>query len=99
LVTKEKPAPILKKSWIASIGMFLMSQVIFITMETTGWKPNYRDIDGTLFGKIANSSIFSEWFTMYETLHFNVLTVFFTILFLVPGMIGAMKHMFFTKCT
>ncbi|MFJ7916269.1 MULTISPECIES: YfzA family protein [unclassified Lysinibacillus] len=56
----------MKKTWVSSIGVFVLSQIIFITLEATGWIPNYRDISGTLFGRITDSSIFKEWFTFYE---------------------------------
>ncbi|MED4718371.1 YfzA family protein [Bacillus badius] len=36
-----------------------MSQIIFITFETTGWLPNYREIDGTLFGRITEWSVYT----------------------------------------
>lgn len=91
---KQKRVPFLKKYWVSSIGVFLLSQIIFIAFETTGWIPKYREIDGTLFGKIAESSFFIEWFTFYETVHFNLLTLFFVIFFLVPGLISAIKHAF-----
>ena len=92
MVDKQKnPIPFLKKSWVSLIGVFLLSQIIFITFEVTGWMPNMKDIDGKLFGRIAESSIFSEWFAFYETSHFNLFTVFFGITLLVPGIIGAIK--------
>ncbi|MGE6261327.1 YfzA family protein [Heyndrickxia sporothermodurans] len=97
MANKQNTIPFLKKSWVSSIGVFLLSQIIFITFEKTGWMPNYRDIDGTLFGRITESSIFREWFTFYETPHLNLLTVFFGIVFLVPGIIGVIKNVFFTK--
>jgi len=97
LAHKQNPIPFWKRSWVSFIGVFLLSQIIFIICEATGWIPNYRDIDGTLFEKIAESSIFRKWFTFYETPHFNLLTVFFGIFFLVPGIIGAIKNIFFTK--
>lgn len=98
MADKQKgPIQFLKKSWVSSIGVFLLSQIIFITFEVIGWSPNYRDIDGTIFGRIVNSSIFSEWFIFYEIPHLNLLTVFFGIFFLVPGIIGAIKNVFTKK--
>jgi len=99
LADKQKAVPFLKKYWVSSIGVFLLSQIIFIICEATGWIPNYREIDGTLFGRITESSIFREWFTFYETPNFNLLSVFFGIFFLVPGIISAIKNIFFTKST
>jgi len=94
LAEKQKRVPFLKKYWVSQIGVFLLSQIIFITFETTGWIPNYREIDGTLFGRITESSIFKEWFTFYETPQLNLLTVFFGVFFLVPGIISALKNVF-----
>jgi hypothetical protein len=94
LANKKKHIPFLKRPWVSSIGVFVLSQIIFITFEATGWIPNYRDISGTLFGRITDSSIFREWFNFYETQQFNLLTIFFGIVFLVPGIIGAIKTVF-----
>ena len=92
--SKLKRIPFFKKYWVSSIGVFLLSQIIFIIFETTGWAPNYRDIDGTIFGRITESSFFIEWLTFYETPQFNLLTLFFAIFFLVPGTISAIKNIF-----
>ncbi|MGE7674207.1 YfzA family protein [Lysinibacillus sp. NPDC094403] len=97
MANKQNQIPFLKRPWVSSIGVFVLSQIIFITCETTGWIPNYRDISGTLFGRITDSSIFREWFTFYETQHFNLLTLFFGIVFLVPGIIGAIKNVVLPK--
>ncbi len=50
-----------------------------------------------LFGRMTESSIFKEWFTFYETPHFNLLTVFFGIVFLIPGIKGVVKNVFSPK--
>ena len=97
LANKQHPTPFWKRTWVSFIGVFLLSQIIFIICEATGWIPNYRDIDGTLFGRITESSIFREWLTFYETPNFNLLTVFFGIVFLVPGIIVAVKNVFSPK--
>ena len=97
MANKQNPIPFWKKTWVSFIGVFLLSQIIFIICEATGWIPNYRDIDGTLFGRITESSIFREWFTFYETPNFNLLTVFFGIVFLVPGIIVVVKNVFLPK--
>lgn len=97
-MAKDKnPVSFLKKPWVASIGVFLLSQIIFITFEVTGWAPNYKDIDGTVFGKIIESTFFNEWFSFYTKPHFNLLTAFFGIFFLVPGIVAAMKNVIVTK--
>ncbi|WP_042351609.1 YfzA family protein [Bacillus massiliigorillae] len=93
----KNPIPFFKRPWVSLIGTFLLSQIFFITFEITGWIPNLKDIDGTLFGRIAESSIFREWFSFYETTHFNLFTVFFGIVLLVPGIIGAIKDILSKK--
>ena len=97
MANKQHPTPFWKRTWVSFIGVFLLSQIIFIICEATGWIPNYRDIDGTLFGRITESSIFREWFTFYETPNSNLLTVCFGIVFLVPGIIFAVKNVFSPK--
>ncbi|MDM5297017.1 YfzA family protein [Bacillus pumilus] len=82
---------------MSQIGIFLLSQIIFITFKTTGWSPNYRDIDGTIFGRMTESPIFIEWFTFYETPQLNLLTIFFGVFYLVPGIIGTLKNRLLKK--
>lgn len=89
MADRQKQVSFFKKFWVSKISVFVLSQIIFIFFENTGWMPNYRDIDGTFFGRITESSIFKEWFTFYETPQLNLLTVFFAIFFLVPGIISA----------
>ena len=97
LVDKQETIPFFKRTWVSCIGVFVLSQLIFITFEVTGWSPNYREMDGTLFGKITESSLFGKWFSFYEIPHLNMLTVFFGVTLLVPGIIGAIKDVLFSK--
>ncbi|MFK0522069.1 YfzA family protein [Paenibacillus illinoisensis] len=46
----------MKRYWISSIGVFLLSQIFFISSEATGWILNYRDTDETIFGRILRIS-------------------------------------------
>ena len=94
MAVKRKSVSFLKKYWVSSIGVFLLSQIIFITFEATGWIPNYREINGTIFGTITEAPFFKEWFTFYETPYFNLIIVFFGVFFLVPGIISAIKNVF-----
>lgn len=88
----------LKKGWVSAIGVFLLSQIIFIVWDTTGWMmPKFKEIDGTIFEKIAESRIFKEWFTFYEIPWFNFTTIFFAIVLLIPGIIGAVKNVLTTR--
>ena len=97
VANKQYPIPFWKRTWVSSIGVFLLSQIIFIICEAKGWIPNYREINGTFFGRMTESSIFKEWFTFYETPHFNLLTVFFGIVFLIPGTKVVVKNVFSPK--
>ncbi|MEI0740086.1 YfzA family protein [Paenibacillus sp. JTLBN-2024] len=86
--------PFLRRYWVSSIGVFLLSQIFFITSEATGWILKYRDTDGTILGRILDTPIFTEWFHFYDTPQYNLLTVFFGIFFLVPGIISVIKKVF-----
>lgn len=94
---QQKRLPFWRKYWVSSIGVFLLSQIIFVIFEATGWLPNYKEIDGTFLGRITESTIFTEWFTFYETPQLNLLTIFFAIFFLVPGIISLLKNAFSPK--
>ncbi|WP_244152738.1 YfzA family protein [Paenibacillus lactis] len=74
--------------------IFIITNILFHISEATGWILNYRDTDGTLFGRILDSFIFTEWFNFYETPQYNLLTVFFGVFFLVPGIISALRKVF-----
>ncbi|NGZ75258.1 YfzA family protein [Saccharibacillus alkalitolerans] len=88
---KRNAVPFLKRYWVSSIGVFLLSQIFFMGSEAAGWILRYRDPEGTVFGKILNSSLITEWFDFYETPQYNLLTVFFGLFFLLPGIISAVK--------
>ncbi|MEN1987645.1 MULTISPECIES: YfzA family protein [Paenibacillus] len=94
MARKQNAVPFLKRYWVSSIGVFLLSQIFFLTSEATGWKLNYRDTNGTIFGRILDTPIFTEWFNFYETPQYNLLTVFFGIFFLVPGLVSVIKKVF-----
>lgn len=69
----------LNRSSFSAIGVFLLSQLVFLVFETTGWMPKYREIDGTFLGRIIETPIFTDWFTFYENDIFNLLTFIFII--------------------
>ncbi|KAB8126254.1 hypothetical protein F9U64_20345 [Gracilibacillus oryzae] len=85
--------PARRRKWIINLAAFLVIQFIFFLFHLTGWYPALRDIDGNLFGKIANSVLFTEWFTPYEVPLYNLLAAFFTIALLPPAFIGAVKDL------
>lgn len=92
---KEKNSPSFwKKPWVASIGIFILSQLILITFEKTGWIPNLKDIEGTVWGKIVELSLFNRLFGFYETPHFNLVTGLLVIVCLLPGIIGMGKELY-----
>lgn len=96
-VTKQKNSTSFwKKTWVASIGVFILSQLLFKTLETTGWIPNLKEIDGTVWGKIDQMHLFNKFFGFYETPHFNIMTGFLVITCLIPGIIGGIKDFFAT---
>ncbi|RLL41361.1 hypothetical protein D8M04_17490 [Oceanobacillus piezotolerans] len=64
--------------FITALGTFLITQLVLIFFSNV-WSPNFRDLDGTLFGRIANSSLFTEWFAPYDMPLYNMLTAFFAI--------------------
>ena len=93
MADKQKSVPFYKEYWVSSIGVFLLSQIIFMVFDATGWNPTYRELKG-VFKKLAESPLFTEWFTFYSLPHSNMLTVFFAIAFLVPGIISGIKSIF-----
>lgn len=94
LVREQKASSFLEKYWVSSIGVFVLSQLIFFASEATGWILKYRDMDGTIFERLLNSFIITEWFNFYETPQYNLMTVFFGIFFLVPGIISVIIKIF-----
>ena len=96
---KKKSNLFRKKSWVSLIGIFVLLQIILITFEVTNSVSylNLKEIDGTIFGRIMDNSIINEWFNFYESTHFNLFTIFFCIVLLVPGVIGAIKDLITNK--
>lgn len=96
---KNNPIPFWKKKWVSLIGAFMLLQIIFITLEVADWVSylNLKEIEGTIFGKIVESSLFESWFTFYETTHFNLFTVFYGVMFLVIGIVSTIKNILFSK--
>jgi len=94
LSEKHNRISFFNKYWVSSIGVFLLSQVFFFLSEKTGLAMNYRDHDGTVFGKLLAAPLFAEWFDWYETPQYNVLTFFFALFFFVPGLISGLKSLF-----
>ena len=91
--------PFWKKKWVALIAGFVLIQIIFITLESADWVSylNLKEIKGTFFGKIVESSFFESKFNFYETMHFNLFTVFIGVVFLISGIVDSIKNILFSK--
>ena len=85
-----------KQKWLYPIIAFAVSQCIFIFFELISWTPNFREV-GTLFQKIYETKLFTEWFSPYSTPQLNLFTAVFAISLLSYAVIGAMKASFFKK--
>lgn len=97
MATKQQTTPFFKRAWVSAIGVFILSQLFFFSCEIIGWAPNYRELDSELLRKILDSALFKEWLSFYEIPYFNLLTLFFTITCLIPGIIGAIRQIFAGK--
>ena len=65
-----------------SDNRFCVSQCIFIFFELISWTPNFRE-GGTLFQKIYETKLFTEWFSPYSTPQLNLFTAVFAISLLI----------------
>lgn len=84
------------KGWVSSLIAFLALQLTLLFFETT-WSPKFRDMDGTLFGKLSETALFTEWFVPYDTPLFNLFSAFFAIVLLPYTIIGVIRELFFKK--
>ena len=82
-----------KQKWLYPIIAFVVSQCMFILFELISWTPNFREA-GTLFQKIYESKLFTEWFSPYSTPQLNLFTAVFAFALLPYAIIGAMKDVF-----
>ena len=88
---KTTKKPLYNRTWFISIGVFIIVQILFLLMEKTGWIPKYRDIDGKLLGKLTELSLFKQWFQIYDTQWFNILTLIFALAVLLELIRTAVK--------
>ena len=79
-----------RRYWLYPIIAFVVSQCIFIIFELISWTPNFRE-GGSLFQKIYEMKLFTEWFSPYSTPQLNLFTAVFAISLLSYAVIGAMK--------
>ena len=89
----EQKQPLSNRSWFVSIGVFMISQILFLLMEQLGWIPNYREVDGKLIGKVTELPFFTQWFQFYETQWFNILTLFFAVFVIFHIITSVVKYM------
>jgi len=91
---KVKAVPFFNKRWVTLIGLFLLSQLIFYIFTVIDWHPRYKDITNELLLKFMSSDFFNQWFGFYEVPHFNLITMFFIIFCLIPGLFGCIRNIF-----
>lgn len=70
------------KRWLLIVGVFIVTQIVFILLDGTGYEPKINDSDN-LFASMArsilDSKLFTEWISIYSYPFFNLfLTVFVT---------------------
>ncbi len=90
--THKKAQSNQRRNWLYPIIAFAVSQCIFIFFELISWTPNFRE-GGTLFQKIYETKLFTEWFSPYSTPQLNLFTAVFAIALLPYAVIGAMKNL------
>lgn len=85
------------RSWMISIGAYVGLQIIFLIIDNSSWSPGFNK--GAFFDRLTNSKFFTEWFTPYDIVQFNIFTMFFSITLLPAALIGAMKYFYVRKKT
>lgn len=90
----------LKRSWIISLGIFLLVQVIFMLVDGTSWVPKLNDSDDfihRMFRSILDMKLFTEWFTPYSYPYFNLVMVVHIFALLVVGIADIIAIIFSKK--
>ncbi|OTY76505.1 hypothetical protein BK749_11635 [Bacillus thuringiensis serovar vazensis] len=90
---KERPSRI--RNWLKTIGAFFVMQLIFIILDMNSWIPNFKE--GGVGDRLVNSEFFTEWFALYKTKQFNVLTAVMAILLFLNVVTSAIKDAFSRK--
>ena len=88
---RKNEIPVRTRSWIIPLVTFIVLQLILILIDISPWTPNFRDLDGRIFGRILNSQFFTEWITFYSIPEFNLCAVFFAITLLPYALLNATK--------
>lgn len=89
LETTTRKRTIFKWGWLKYIGIFAAIQFFFMIFDR--FPPRFRE--GTVLSRLSESTWFTEKFTFYDTPEFNILTVFFALIFLPSAMISAIKSL------
>ena len=76
--------------WLYPIIAFVILQCIFIFFELISWTPSFRE--STLFQKIYETKLFTEWFSPYSNPRLNLFTLVFAVSLLPYAMLGAVKQ-------
>ena len=73
---KDRPSRI--RSWIITLGVFFIVQLVFIIVDGTSLEPNIND-SGNIAGRVLESGLFTKWITPYDFPFFNMATMVFVI--------------------
>ena len=92
-MSAKQKMPFYNRSWFVAIAIFFIVQLLFTFMERTGWIPKFRDFDGKLLEKVTQLPIFKEWFQLYETEGFNILTLFFAFFAIIQVVGSTVKYL------
>lgn len=66
------------RSWIITLGVFFIVQLIFIIADGTSLEPNIND-SGNIAGRVLESDLFTKWISLYSFSFFNMATMVFVI--------------------
>lgn len=88
------------KRWMITVGIFLIVQLIFITIDGTFLEPNINDSDN-LFARtgrwVLDSKPFTEWITPYSFPFFNMFMTIHVIAMLMQAVQDIISGMFTKK--
>lgn len=96
----QKKAILINRSWVITLGIFLIVQFIFMAVDGTSWEPNIRDsndIAGRFFRWVLQLELFTEWFTPYSYPYFNLITLVFIIVILAIAVTEIFSNVFSKK--
>lgn len=74
------------RSWGLVLVTFCIVQIIFILLDGTAYVPRMNDT-GNVLGRILQSELFTEWFTIYQFPWFNLVTIVFSIAIIIKAVV------------